>query len=56
MKTMYIDYEELILIKQELIEIWEDDPESPFLQAEDEWWNDIPDEDFVTTYHKVKGR
>ncbi len=49
---MYIDYEELILMKQEMIEIWEDDPDSPYLQsADDQWWNDVPDEDFVITNH-----
>lgn len=42
------DYEDLILQRQELIEIWEDDPESPFLQGSgaDNWWDEIPPEEF----------
>lgn len=45
-----IDYEDLILQRQENIEIWEDDPDSPYLQAQGfdtgNWWDDIPDEEF----------
>ena len=43
-----IDYEGLILQRQELIEIWEDDPDSPFLRGYDvdNWWDEIPPEEF----------
>lgn len=42
------DWEEMILLRQELIEIWEDDPDSPFLQnaGKSNWWDDIPPEEF----------
>lgn len=43
---MYPDYEDLILQRQEMVEIWEDDPDSPFLQGEGNWWDEIPEEDF----------
>ncbi len=38
------DYEDLILQRQELMEIWEDDPEAA--AALGDWWDDIPPEDF----------
>lgn len=43
-----VDYEDLILQRQELIEIWEDDPDSPFLHGsgDDHWWDEIPPEEF----------
>lgn len=44
-----IDYEALILERQENIEIWEDEPDSPYLNQHLEsgnWWDDIPDEEF----------
>ena len=39
-----IDYEDLILERQENIEIWEDEPDSPYLGGS--WWDEIPDEEF----------
>lgn len=36
-----IDWEGMILARQEAIEIWEDDPDSPYL---DEEWIDVTDE------------
>lgn len=36
-----IDYEGMILARQEAIEIWEDDPDSPYL---DEEWIDVTEE------------
>lgn len=46
------DYEDLILERQELIEIWEDDQEAAaalgFRWDDDpgNWWDEIPPEDF----------
>ena len=43
-----IDYEAMILERQENIEIWEDDPDSPYLSQHFDsgnWWDEIPDED-----------
>ena len=52
-----IDYEELILIRQELQEIFEDDPEDPAAAAmlgaaiaHEAWWDDIPDNEFEVFY------
>lgn len=39
-----IDYEDLILQRQELMEIWEDDPDAA--AALGYWWDEIPPEDF----------
>ena len=46
-----VDYEALILERQELQEIWEDDPDSPFLMNEEgvgpvAWWDSIPEDEF----------
>ena len=44
-----VDYEALILERQENIEIWEDEPDSPYLQQpfdSGNWGDDIPDEEF----------
>ena len=44
-----VDYEALILERQENIEIWEDEPDSTYLQQpfdSGNWWDDIPDEEF----------
>ena len=44
-----IDYEALILERQENIEIWEDDPDSPYLNQHFDsgnWWDEIPPEEF----------
>lgn len=35
-----IDYEDMILARQEAIEIWEDEPDSPYLDE----WIDVIDE------------
>lgn len=46
------DYEDLILQRQENIEIWEDDPDSPYLRGQgfrNNWWDEIPEEEFTTT-------
>ncbi len=37
-----MDYEEMILIRQDLQEIYEDDPDDPVI----EWWHYVPDELF----------
>ena len=55
-----INYEDLILQRQENIEIWEDEPDSPYLQGqgfapEGNWWDDIPDEEFEIVT-KQRGR
>ena len=42
-----IDYEALILERQENIEIWEDEPDSPYLNQHFDsgnWWDEIPPE------------
>ena len=44
-----IDYEELILIRQDLQEIYEDDPEDPVVK----WWDDIPDDYFEVQYGNI---
>ncbi len=38
------DYEDMILQRQELMEIWEDEPDSALCQHC--WWDDIPEEEF----------
>ena len=40
-----MDYEELILIRQDLAEIYEDDPDSSLCPIGRCWWDDIPEED-----------
>ena len=40
------DYEDLILQKQELIEIWEDEPDSADCPIGHCWWDDIPEDEF----------
>lgn len=41
-----LDYEELILERQDLQEIYEDDPDSSLCSDNKCWWDDIPDEEF----------
>lgn len=41
-----IDYEELILARQDLQEIYEDDPDSSLCLDNKCWWDDLPDEEF----------
>ncbi len=44
-----IDYEDLILERQENREIWEDEPDSPYLRQRFDsgnWWDEIPPEEF----------
>jgi hypothetical protein len=36
-----IDYEELILSRQEAFEIWEDDPDSEFIKNDFDLWEDV---------------
>lgn len=51
-----IDYEARILERQENTEIWEDDPDSPYLRQHFDsgnWWDEIPDEEFQTIRRKV---
>ncbi len=40
------DYEDMILQRQELIEIWEDEPDSAACPIGHCWWDDIPEEQF----------
>lgn len=40
------DYEDMILQKQELIEIWEDEPDSALCPIGYCWWDDIPEDEF----------
>lgn len=40
------DYEDMILQKQGLIEIWEDEPDSASCPIGYCWWDDIPEDDF----------
>lgn len=40
------DYEDLILQKQELIEIWEDEQDSSICPIGHCWWDDLPEEVF----------
>lgn len=46
------DYEDLILQRQELMEVWEDDPDAAaalgfrWSDEPDNWWDEIPPEDF----------
>ena len=42
-----MDYEELILIRQDYIEILEDEPDSAECMIGRCWWDDLPDEDFI---------
>lgn len=42
-----MDYEEMILIRQDLQEIYEDGPDDPVI----EWWHYVPDEDFEVINH-----
>ncbi len=42
-----IDYEDLILQRQELQEIYEDEPDSSLCPIGRCWWDDIPEEDFI---------
>lgn len=37
-----LDYEDMILARQELQEIYEDDPDDPVI----DWWDDVPDDLF----------
>lgn len=41
-----IDYADLILQRQELIEIWEDEPDSALCPIGHCWWDDIPEDEF----------
>ena len=41
------DYEELILIKQDLIEIMEDEPDSALCPIGFCWWDDISEDEFI---------
>lgn len=40
------DYEDMILARQEMLEIYEDDPDSSLCPYNKCWWDDIPDEEF----------
>ena len=42
-----MDYEELILIKQDMIEIYEDEPDSAECLIGRCWWDDLPDDEFT---------
>lgn len=45
-----IDYEDLILQRQEQQEIYEDDSDSSLCPIGACWWDDIPEEDFICQY------
>ena len=47
---MYIDYEDLILARQDLQEIWEDEPDSAECPIGHCWWDDIPEDEFICQY------
>ena len=42
-----MDYEELILIRQDYQEIYEDDPDSAECLTGHCWWDDLPDTEFI---------
>lgn len=46
------DYEDLILQRQENIEIWEDEPDSAYCPINKCWWDDIPEDDFYVNILK----
>ena len=41
-----VDYEDLILERQDMIEIMEDEPDSAYCPIGRCWWDDIPDDYF----------
>lgn len=45
-----LDYEDMILARQEMIEIWEDDPDSAACEIGKCWWDDLPDEEFTEVF------
>ena len=45
-----IDYEDLILQRQELQEIYEDEPDSAECPQGRCWWDDIPEDEFICQY------
>lgn len=45
-----MDYEDLILRRQELLEIYEDEPDSSQCPIGRCWWDDILEEDFICQY------
>lgn len=47
------DYEDLILQRQELIEIWEDDPDSSLCPQGRCWWDDIPEDEFMSRARRL---
>ena len=44
------DYEDMILARQELAEIFEDDPDSAEALIGRCWWDYLPDEEFTEVY------
>ncbi len=44
------DYEDMILERQELIEIWEDEPDIYESLLDGSWWDDLGPEVFVCLY------
>ena len=46
------DYEDMILQRQELIEIWEDEPDSSLCPIGHCWWDDIPEDEFYVNILK----
>lgn len=42
-----MDYEELILIRQDYQEIYEDDPDRAECPIGYCWWDDLPDTEFI---------
>lgn len=45
-----MDYEELILIRQDLAEIYEDEPDIYESLLDGSWWDDLDPEVFVCLY------
>jgi hypothetical protein len=48
-----IDYESLILARQDALEIWEDEPDSPYIENDDfDLWEDV--EEFERRWNNVQ--
>lgn len=45
-----IDYEELILERQDMIEIYEDEPDSSLCPIGRCWWDDLPEDAYEVVF------
>ena len=45
-----VDYEDMILERQDLMEIWEDEPDIYESLLDGSWWDDVDPEVFVCLY------